>query len=457
MRKFPALLLAACCASSLITKAIAEESKKAGGGFYGTLTPARPGTVVDIPLYDAPFNYERGGYTVPSMRQSLALSTSYYENFHRLIAGTRDEDQPWWRYAGVGAFDLISNYIPLGNAWMHEEWHRAVMSRNDISSYNEVYTFPFFQDIIAVTNVSDTDLMRLKQDRKADMVRMSSAGIESQVAQNLFLEKHHFFDDSATFDQPLLLMNAMTNVIYLGTCSSSAANTVTRQQQIGEGRDIGARDFTGLDCNAWVYDLHRPDEPYTARGVHPSGLGINRYIDNSKLTDRERRYLRKNFALSFLSFADPFLVGKDSFGGLNALGQEWRWNANLGHTLTSFGYTVDTRLFLRSGDEKYLLTLHNGFAQKYYPGLTLEMVDRPVGDGFFVTSALTLWPQPTDQRLDATTRQWLLDFMTQFSFQWTPLTFTYFGIQAKTPGWMMGDAYVDGNVSVWTGFRTALF
>lgn len=424
-------------------------------GYY-SFTPSKPTTVIDVPLYDAPFNYERGGYTVPSMRQSLALSTSYYENFHRWIAGTREEEQPWWRYALVGGFDLISNYIPLGNAWMHEEWHRAVLSRNDISSYNDVYTFPFFQDIIAVSQVSDTDLIRLKQDRKADMVRLSAAGIEAQVAQNLHLARHHFFDDSRTFDQPLLIMNAMTSVIYLGLCASNESNRVTREQQIGEGRDIGKRDFTGLDCNAWVYDLHRPDEPYTARGTHPSGVGINRYIDFSRLNDREQSYLKRNFALSFLNFADPFLIGKEYFRG-SLFGRELKWNANLAHTLTSFGYTVDARLFLRDGDDKLLLTLHNGFARKYYPGLSAELIDQPVGDGFFVTMGLSLWPQPTDQRLDATKRQWMLDAMTQFSFQWTPFTFTYFGLQAKTPGWKMGDPYVDGNVSVWTGFKTSLF
>ncbi len=422
--------------------------------YYG-FRSAKPTTMIDIPLYDAPFNYERGGYTVPSMRQSLAFSTSYYENLHRVIGGEGPERNPW-RLWGVVAFDLLSNYIPLGNSWMHEEWHRSVMSRRDISSYNEVYTFPFFQDIIAVTNVSDTDLIRLKKDHNADQVRLSAAGMEAQVAQNLALERHHFFDDSTTFDQPFLMMNAMSNAIYLGLCSSKSADSTTREQQVFEGPDLGKRDFTGLDCNAWVYDLHRPDEPYQARGVHPSGVGINRYIDNTKLTDRERRYLRKQFALSFVNFLDPFLVGKDKFSG-NFLGKNWSWNANLAHSLTSFGYVVDTRFFLRDGDEKYLLTLHNGFAHKYYPGVTLEMLDLPVGDGFFVSSGITHWPQPTDQRLDATKRQWMLDLMTLFSFQWTRQTFTYFGVQAKTPGWMMGDPYLDGNVSVWTGFRTSFF
>lgn len=434
---------------SMISTAHAEDA------YYGGPSLGKPTTSIDIPIYDAPFNYERGGYTVPSMRQSLAWSTSYYENFHRLIGGDGLERNTW-RLWGVVGFDLLSNYIPLGNAWMHEEWHRAVMSRRDISSYNEVYTFPFFQDIIAVTNVSDTDLIRLKKDHNADQVRLSAAGMEAQVAQNLAIERHHFFDDSTTFDQPFLVMNAMSNAIYLGLCSSKGADTTTREQQVAEGPDIGKRDFTGLDCNAWVYDLHRPDEPYTARGVHPSGVGINRYITNTQLTDRERRYLRRQFAFSFLNLVDPFLVGKDSFRS-EFFGKEWNWNANLAHSLTSFGYVIDARFFLRAGDEKYLLTLHNGFAHKYYPGLTLEIVDLPVGDGFFVTSGITLWGQPTDQRLDATKRQWMLDVMSQFSVQWTRQTFYYFGVQAKTPGWMMGDPYLDGNVSVWTGFKTSFF
>lgn len=420
------------------------------------LPVSKPTTMIDIPLYDAPFNFERGGYTVPSMRQSMALSTSFYENMHRWIAGTTDEERVFWRYLALGGFDLVSNYIPLGNAWLHEEWHRAVMSRRDISSYNEVYTFPFFADIIAVSNVSDTDLIRLKQDHNPDMVRLSAAGIEAQMAQNLTISRHHFFDDSRTFDTPLLIMNAMSNSIYLGLCASGEANRVTREQQIAEGRDIGKRDFTGLDCNAWAYDLHHPDEAYTARGVHPSGVGVNRYIDNAKLSDRERRYLRRQFALSFLNFANPLIFGAEKFSG-SFFGKEMDWNASLGHSLTSFGYVVDANLFLRSGDEKYALTLHNGFAQQYFPGLGLQMIDLPVGDGFFVTSGLTLWAQPKDQRLAAEKAQWLLDAMTQFSFQWTRQTFTYFGLQAKTPGWMLGDPYLDGNVSVWTGVRTSFF
>lgn len=424
--------------------------------YFGGALGSRPSTMIDIPLYDAPFNFERGGYTVPSMRQSLAWSTSLYENMHRFIAGTTEEEPVFWRYAALAGFDIVMNYIPLGSAWMHEEWHRAVMSRRDISSFNEVYTFPFFDEVIAVSNVSDTDLMRLKDDHNPDMVRLSAAGIEAQAAQNLHISRHHFFDDSRSFDTPLLVMNAMTNTIYLGLCSSSEANRVTREQQIAEGADIGKRDFTGLDCNAWVYDLHRPDEAYTARGTHPSGVGVNRYIDHAKLTDAERRYLRRQFALSFLNFANPLFVGKESFEG-SFFGRAMHWNASLGHTLTSFGYVVDARLFLREDDDKYAFTLHNGFAQRYFPGVTAEIIDQPVGDGFFLSGALTLWGQPTDQRLDAAGRQWMLDASTQFAFQWTRQTFTYFGVQAKTPGWKMGDPYLDGNVSVWTGFKTSFF
>ena len=41
-----------------------------------------------------------------------------------------------------------------------------------------------------------------------------------------------------------------------------------------EERNIAKRDFVGLDCNAWVYDLFRPNEPYELRGIHPIGNWI---------------------------------------------------------------------------------------------------------------------------------------------------------------------------------------
>lgn len=416
---------------------------------------SRASPTLDVPLYDAPFNFERG-YVFPSMRQSLALSTDFYENMHRLISGPQDPWDNTYRFFGVIGFDLASYWLPLGANWQRAEWHRAVLTKSDISSYNETYKFPFFTDTIKVTNVSDTDLARLKHDHPADFVRMSSAGFESWTAQNLLVERHHFFDDVRTFDHFLLWMNALSSTVYLSVCGSQSADIAIQKMRVGEGADIGKRDFAGLDCTAWVYDLFRPDEAYGARGVHPSGVGVNRYVNHAQLGDRERKFLRRQQFLSLLNFADPFLYGRDAWNG-NLFGRDMRWNANLAHTLTSFGYVVDARAFLRFEQEKFLFTFHNGFGHHYYPGLSLEWIEHPIGDGFAISSGVTLWNQPQSQLLAAPDSVMVADASLQVLSRWSASTSTFVGVEAKTPGWILGDPYLDGNVSVWMGFKTQLF
>src|SRR6185503_15319227 len=95
----------------------------------------------------------------------------------------------------------------------------------------------------------------------------------------------------------------------------------TEEQNRKEGTNVPTRDFTGLDPDGWVYDLFRPDEPYAARGIHPSGVGIDRYRSESDFTPRERRYLRRQARLSWLNLLNPQLIGLYGFdvGRLNGL------------------------------------------------------------------------------------------------------------------------------------------
>ena len=74
-------------------------------------------------------------------------------------------------------------------------------------------------------------------------------------------------------------------------------------------RTVKVRDFVGHDFTSWVYDLHRPDEPYAARGAHPSGVGYDRYRGPDDLTAGEKRYLDHMGRLQLLNFLDPNLVG----------------------------------------------------------------------------------------------------------------------------------------------------
>ena len=95
------------------------------------------------------------------------------------------------------------------------------------------------------------------------------------------------------------------NSDYLHQCSGTGADATTKEENDKEGADVPRRDFTGLDCDGWTYDMFRPDEPYAARGTHPSGIGIDRYRGYSQLSPAEQRFTRKQFWMSLLNAADP--------------------------------------------------------------------------------------------------------------------------------------------------------
>jgi hypothetical protein len=411
---------------------------------------------VDLPLVDAPFNFLDDGYMVPSMRQSLAVSSGFYESAHRAIMGPQ-EDKKLWKVFVILGFDIATSYFPLGDSWMHEEWHRAVMSRRGISSYNDVNNIPIGQELIAVSHVTDEDLVRLKRDHPAESVRMSSAGMESQIAQNLYIERNQFFNDAPDNNRVLFWLNNFSVIGYLTTCSGQTADSSTDKQNTDDGSNIPKRDFTGLDCTGWVYDLFRPDEPYTNRGVHPSGNGIDRYIRWSDLNDNERDFLKRQMGLSYLNLIDPNLLGFNSFKS-NWFGEEMRWNARLSHALTSFGYVVDAHLMLRWSDQKFHFKWHNGFNDRtYFPGLSLSWIDFPLTDKIALTLDATLWNQPRTQRYNAHGGEMLVAGGVELGYKFKPQARAYVGVEAKTPGWMMGQVFLDRAMTVWTGLRFGVF
>src|SRR5690349_20318274 len=108
---------------------------------------------LDVPAVDTPYNFAPRMWTYPSMRQSLAVSTDFYEQVHAAIGGNPPKEGAW-RPWSIVAVDAITNWTPIGSAWLHEEWHRAVLSRHGMSSYNDTYNFPIFSDLIYVSHVT---------------------------------------------------------------------------------------------------------------------------------------------------------------------------------------------------------------------------------------------------------------------------------------------------------------
>jgi hypothetical protein len=353
--------------------------------------------VTNWPLVELPFN-QTTNYAWPSMQQSLMLSSSVYQTAHTVIERKSDENDVsnLGKRLFIVGFDFVVNGLPLGSGWMHEEWHRAVMTNRHVASQNDVYKLNVFSELIAVSHVDDEELIRLKKDFPADQVRLSAAGIESQTAQNFYLEKAEFFDHSPSWDQPLLWLNHITNFGYIQTCTTKDSTRVTKDQNSEDGTDISKRDFTGLDPLGWVYDLFRPDEPYEARGTHPSGVGINRYRTLDNLTDEEKSFLSLQKNLSLLNFVDPFLFNFREFSG-TFRGEPIKWNAKLQHYLTSFGYDVDVVLMANYQERNYLFVSHQFFNNKrYFPGFTLELYKWPVAEKLLGSIAISVWEQPLD-------------------------------------------------------------
>jgi hypothetical protein len=418
---------------------------------------------LELPAADLPFNAAHGG-RLPSMAQSLWITADAYELLH---GGLRFALDPygatgWNRFFAVmllGAADFLTEALPPMLAWQHEEWHRAVMSNRGIDSYDDVYKLRPFAEIINVSHVTDEDLIRLKREHPAEQARMQTAGIEGNYQLLRTLEELSFFEDSRAPHFILMPLLLVTNSAYMFTCASHEADTITADANREEGADVPRRDFTGLDCNGWVYDLHRPDEPYEARGVHPSGVGIDRYRTWSGLSSAEQHYLRTQAWLSLLNGLDPQVFGWRAFAHRRADGSLLAWNAALRHLPTSFGYQIRGDLYLRWGEHKLAAALQaNVNGERALPGVEASIVrERLTGRAPLALSLrLAAWLQPEAQRFDA--RAATPGSLATLRLLWDSTRVQPFvELEGKTAGWVAGNVYLDANLSARVGVAAVVF
>jgi hypothetical protein len=160
--------------------------------------------IIDIPLLDLPANTDNDGLAFkqfsPSMQQSLGLSKSIAETQQyytkRLFFNPKKKytlGNKILRELGLASANVVIEMLigstPFGIGWTHEEWHRAVMNKNNVRSFNDMNTFPIGKELVAVSHVTDADLARLKADNSADFVRLAAAGIEAQYEYVKALQK----------------------------------------------------------------------------------------------------------------------------------------------------------------------------------------------------------------------------------------------------------------------------
>ncbi len=407
---------------------------------------------IELPLYEYPFDTENRG-SFPSMQQSLVITKDFYQLAH---AGIENRLGSRTIRTGIAIIALDILPFPLGSTWLHEEWHRAVLSRRNASSYDDVYNFDLFAGSISVSHVKDEDLIRLKRDSPADMTRLAEAGIEGEYEMVTALQKDNFFYGINTWNTPLYLLTYMNSIGYVYFSGTNEANVETDIFNLEEGADISRRDALGLDFTAWVYDLFRPTEPYEARGVHPSGVGIDRYIKPSDLTSEELRYLKRQGRLAFLNLLDPHLLGISRFRVTNGESSEpVDVNLSIRHHLTSFGYTIDANLFYKKDDLNLFLVLHNyANKERHSPGLDVELLRYPFTisqSPLSLNLRSALWLQPEEQMFK--TKEAKLGGLASLRVGWSGFRNVepFMEVTAKTEGWVAGNAYLDSNMSVQTG------
>ena len=400
----------------------------------------------------------------PSMQQSLEISKSFYhlgdygiESLSRKLVKSDSREVRFKRGFMNLMLDvpltLLSIYVPGGYAWMHEEYHAVVGRIRGIDSYNEVNSFPFFKDFIAVTRVQDEDLIRMKSRYNPDMVRMSSAGIEGQTDLSWGLQQDQFFYNT----RPKMLIYWLAAFHSYRYISSAAKNDVVSDEDYRLNENELERDLVGWDPNAWVYDLFRPDESYHDRGVHPSGVGVDRYIQSNQLTEEEADYLDKQASLSVISFVDPFLFGISKIRISNIHGQPLFANMNLKHYMTSFGHTINANVMFRHNGLKGVLTfLNQRNYRNYFPGVSFSLIDLPVTLGresILISPRLIMWSQPEDQNFRTDSGQWggLLGLSAVRSL--SKNLFASVTVEGKTAGWVASNPFLDKNVSMRFGLR----
>ncbi|HEX8360938.1 MAG TPA: hypothetical protein VF613_12560 [Longimicrobium sp.] len=413
-------------------------------------TPRAPR--LDFPLLDAPYNLEHGG-RAPSMQQALAVTEGFYEASHLGIQRVWG-DQKLLAKLSILTWDLLTIAVPGADAWVHEEYHRAVLGRRGIASHNDVYALDLSAEAIAVSHVRDEDLVRLKRDHPAEQVRLSSAGMEAELHLVQELERNRFFGRSRAWNLPTYWLVKLGTAGYLFSGSDAEVDADIDEFNDRDGDDVDARDFTGHDFTAWVYDLHRPDEAYTARGTHPSGVGIDRYIKTTDLTPDELKYLERQSVLHALNFLDPFMYGINGIRATNPLnGRPMRVNARAGHMLTPFGHTVDANLLLRQGALNLSVALR-GYAngERSFPGIEAEVLDYPLrGTRLTVSPRLALWMQPEGQRFRST--RGVPGALASVRVH-RPLDRrfgTFAELEGKSAGWVLGNANLDAGFSFRVG------
>jgi len=440
--------------------------------FWAAAQNDEPALKLDLPLFDVPYQIDAmntvgygffSSYANPSMAQSLAVTTNIYSSFHFGMKALFDR---WDLNVRIGKGDLktllfniglvfgdlLLFYVPGGEGWVHEEFHRAVMTRHRVNSFNDMNTFPFGRELISVNSITDEDLIRFKAESSADFVRMHAAGMEGDLVLLDHLRHNSFFYDQQLSFYYLDLMVTLNSHMYVIASGDPRQVDSSVDDMNKKETTVLSRDFTGFDMAGWVYDLFRPNEPYSARGVHPSGIGINRYRKTTDLTDEELSYFHAQRYWFIFNYISPMLfnVNRIAIGDTDFYG-----NFAFRHFLTSFGTDTLLKVFLKKDIYNVAFVFHNyRNYEHWFPAIEVELVDFPLSLGslnLYLSPRALIGIQPENQRFKTGTPEFFGLAGCRVDFNISRHFLPYFDLTAKTDGWAAGNEFLEENVSVKVG------
>ncbi len=434
----------------------------------------QPDTVrlmLEFPFVDAPFQYYASkttgnilsAYANPSMAQSLALSNNFYSSAHyaikKLIKSKDNFLKILLQNSIAAGFDFISFYVPLGVGWFHEEYHRAVMTRREINSFNDMNTFPIGKTAVYVSNIKDEDLIRLHNNHNADFIRLQSAGLEAQYHQIQSLQKQNFYYNQGLPHIPLYWLSTINNIDYVMNCGTVGGQFDEEIDKMNQREaKISERDFTGPDFTAWSKALFNPNTLYEARGIHPLGNGINRYIKPSQLSPQELDYLKKQGNLQLLNLLSPHLFGFPKFKLKSGENGNYYGSFAVRHLLTSFGNDISLDIFYQTPKHNLFFTLHNyNNRDNAFWGLEASILDkRVINDKLLVSGRSMLWAQPKNQSFQTSESSLGGLVGLRGAYEVGEIWFPYLELEAKTKGWVMGNVFLEENISVRAGLSARI-
>ncbi len=406
---------------------------------------------LELPLFDVPYGTAHG-YRAPSFAQAGAIARDLHTAtswaidlaFERGCEGRGCGSSPARRWALELSTILLANALewrlPFFAVWSHEEYHRAILGQYGVDSRNDVYDVRADLSSINVSHVTDAQLVALKRDHPADMVRLSASGMEGDIEVARAIDADVFLDRTDWRRDLVTLVALRGSVIrYMWFCDSRTATDATNRDDAREP-DPAKRDVVGYDCDAWAYDLQRPDEPYEARGPHPTGVGIDRYRRPTDLTPTERELLVEAKWLSLLNLVDPAMLGLR--WGVPFAPHDWRMTGGLAYQMTSFGQAVTLDLYARDTVASWRAAARLYLSDHLWlPGIELARVRlaRTIGGARFeVTPTVGLWLQPAHDRWDDTAAK--PGALVRLRLAWLPAAgiAAFAEVLLKTAGWVAG-------------------